>query len=163
LRSIKPGMSQDEVRAKLGEPYGRHNRGGRRRMRVLWDYTDGERNYTFRFVDDEVEDINIREDGNLNEDKQIFATIFQFFFLRLAIFFGCVGIFMNLFRGELIDKSLHFYLLAPVRREVLLIGKYLAGLIATTVIFTASTALQFWLLLVPYDASQYFQNGGWQH
>ncbi len=163
LRSIKPGMSEEEVRAKLGEPYGQHLRGGRRRMRVLWDYTDGERNYTFRFVDDEVEDISIREYGNLNEDRQIFATVFQFFYLRLAIFFGCVGIFMNLFRGELIDKSLHFYLLAPVRREVLLIGKYLAGLIATTIIFTASTALQFWLLLVPYDASQYLRNGGWQH
>ena len=36
----------------------------------------------------------------------------------------------------MIDKSLHFYLLAPIRREVLLVGKYLAGLIATVVIFT---------------------------
>ena len=33
---------------------------------------------------------------------------FQSYYLRLAIFFGCVGIFTNLFRGEMLDKSLHF-------------------------------------------------------
>ena len=45
----------------------------------------------------------------------------------VVIFFGCLGIFMNLFRGEVLDRSLHYYFLAPVRREVLVIGKYLAG------------------------------------
>src|SRR3954454_6057214 len=55
----------------------------------------------------------------LGEDAEIFAGIFQFFYLRIAIFFGCVGIFMNLMRGEMLDKSLHYYLLAPVRREFL--------------------------------------------
>ena len=43
--------------------------------------------------------------GDFGQDVQIFAGIFQFFFLRIAIFFGCVGIFMNLFRGEMVDKS----------------------------------------------------------
>ena len=46
----------------------------------------------------------------------------------------------------MLDKSLHFYLLTPVRQEVLLAGKYAAGLLATVVIFTTSTALQ-WLTL----------------
>src|SRR3978361_581874 len=68
------------------------------------------------------------------EDVQIFAGIFQFYYLRIAIFFGCVGIFMNLFRGEMLDKSLHYYLLAPVRREVLVAGKFLSGLTAAIVI-----------------------------
>lgn len=75
-------------------------------------------------------------------DTNIFATTFQLFYLRLAVFFGCVGIFMNLFRGEVLDKSLHYYFLAPVRREVLLAGKFLAGVLATTVIFATSTVLQ---------------------
>jgi ABC-type transport system involved in multi-copper enzyme maturation permease subunit len=166
LRSIKPGMTQDEVIAAVGEPYRRINVGGRRRIRTFFSYTDGESQYTFGFLDDELQSISIRDTGNLQQDKLIFATAFQFFFLRLAIFFGCVGIFMNLFRGELIDKSLHYYLLAPIRREVLLVGKYLAGLIATVVIFTTSTALQFWMLLIPYDSattSQYLQSGGWSH
>ena len=42
---------------------------------------------------------------------------------------------MNLFRGEMLDKTLHYWFLAPARREVLLAGKYLAGLIAAVVIF----------------------------
>jgi len=154
------------VIAKLGEPSSRREVKTRRRDRDWLVYTDGESEYTFAFVDEELQSISIHNRVNLQEDKLIFATVFQFFFLRLAIFFGCVGIFMNLFRGELIDKSLHFYLLAPIRREVLLAGKYLAGLIATVIIFTASTALQFWLLLLPYDStttSQYLQSGGWQH
>ena len=79
---------------------------------------------------------------DFGSDTNIFATTFQLFYIRLGVFFGCVGIFMNLFRGEVLDRSLHYYFLAPVRREVLLAGKFLAGLIATCVIFTTSTALQ---------------------
>jgi ABC-type transport system involved in cytochrome c biogenesis permease component len=79
----------------------------------------------------------------LGQDVQIFAGIFQFFYLRIAIFFGCVGIFSNLFRGEMMDKSLHYYMLAPVRREVLVAGKFLSGLTAAIVIFGGSTLLQF--------------------
>jgi ABC-type transport system involved in multi-copper enzyme maturation permease subunit len=80
---------------------------------------------------------------SLGQDVQIFAGIFQFFYLRIAIFFGCLGIFANLFRGEMMDKSLHYYLLAPVRREVLVAGKFLSGLTAAVVIFGTSTLLQF--------------------
>jgi ABC-type transport system involved in multi-copper enzyme maturation permease subunit len=81
--------------------------------------------------------------GQLGQDLQIYAGIFQFFYLRVAIFFGCVGIFSNLFRGEMMDKSLHYYLLAPVRREVLVAGKFLSGLTAAIVIFGGSTIVQF--------------------
>ena len=72
---------------------------------------------------------------NLEEDRAVFAVVFQNFYLRLAVFFGCLGIFMNLFRGKMMDKTLHFWLLAPLRREVLLGGKYLAGLLAASLIF----------------------------
>jgi ABC-type transport system involved in multi-copper enzyme maturation permease subunit len=81
--------------------------------------------------------------GDLGEDTHIFAAVFQFLFLRLAIFFGCAGIFMDLFRGEVVDKSLHYYFLATLRREVLVVGKFLSGLLAAVVIFGASTLLQF--------------------
>jgi ABC-type transport system involved in multi-copper enzyme maturation permease subunit len=80
--------------------------------------------------------------GDFGEDTNVFATVFQLFYLRLAIFFGCLGIFMNLFRGEILDRSLHYYFLAPIRREVLLAGKFLAGVIATCLIFATSTVLQ---------------------
>ncbi len=64
------------------------------------------------------------------DDTIAFAAIYHIFFLRLGIFFGCVGIFMNLFRREVLEKTLHYYLLAPIRREWIVVGKYLAGLIA---------------------------------
>ncbi len=104
---------------------------------------------------------------DFGDDTNIFATAFQIFHMRLAIFFGCLGIFMNLFRGEVLDKSLHFYFLAPIRREVLLAGKYLAGLLAAIVIFTLSTVAQITALYAhfPWQVIQnYLETGnGWSH
>ena len=64
----------------------------------------------------------------LGEDSLVFAGLFHFYYLRLGIFFGCVGIFSNLFRGEMLEKTLHYYYLTPLRRELLVAGKYIAGL-----------------------------------
>jgi hypothetical protein len=77
------------------------------------------------------------------EDSMVFAGMFQFFYLKFAIFFGCVAVFTNLFRGEMLERTLHYYFLAPVRREVLLAGKYVSGLIATTVLFGLSVMLAY--------------------
>jgi ABC-type transport system involved in multi-copper enzyme maturation permease subunit len=84
-------------------------------------------------------------------DTNIFAGVFQLFYLRLAVFFGCLGLFMNLFRGEVLDKSLHFYFLAPIRREVLMAGKFLTGLIVAIATFCLSIVLQFIALYAHYD------------
>ncbi len=72
--------------------------------------------------------------------RQIFAGIYELLILRMVIFFGCAWIFMNLFRGEVVDRSLHYYFLAPVRREVLVVGKYLSGLAAAMVVCLTSVA-----------------------
>jgi ABC-type transport system involved in multi-copper enzyme maturation permease subunit len=79
-------------------------------------------------------------------DLTFFAGVFQTFFLRLVVFFGCVVIFLNLFRGEILQKSLHYYFLSPVRREVLVVGKYLAGVVMAVTVFGASTALSYLIL-----------------
>ena len=50
---------------------------------------------------------------------------------------------MNLFRGAVVQKSLHYYFRAPVRREVLVVGKYLSGLLTTIVLFGASTVVSY--------------------
>ena len=104
---------------------------------------------------------------DLGHDNLIFATMFQFFYLRLAVFFGCVGVFLKLFRGEMLEKSLHYYLLAPVRRDVLLVGKYLAGVLTTSIIFCTGTALTLAAILVHVpraQAEQYlFGAGGLGH
>ena len=79
-------------------------------------------------------------------DTQFFAGAFDLYYLHLGIFFGCVGIFSNLFRGEMLEKTLHYYFLTPMRREFLVIGKYLAGLIVALVLFVSSAGLTFWLI-----------------
>ncbi|MFZ0759869.1 MAG: hypothetical protein WAM69_07975 [Candidatus Sulfotelmatobacter sp.] len=110
--------------------------------RENYRYSDGTDILSVNFEDGKAVSINISHGYSLPEDSIVFAGVFQFFYLRLAIFFGCLGIFMNLFRGEILDKSLHFYFLAPIRRDVLMVGKFLAGLLATCTIFVTSELLQ---------------------
>jgi ABC-type transport system involved in multi-copper enzyme maturation permease subunit len=170
LHLIRQGMPQQTVEEILGEPYQKNDFriNGRRRgpqQNVVIDrYTDGDSDLTVVMVDGEVANVNMQDRCNLTKDSAIFATVFQFFYLRLAVFFGCVGIFTNLFRGEMLDKSLHFYLLAPMRREILLAGKYLAGLSAAVAIFTVGTALQIAALSWHFEPGQvaaYLQGTGW--
>ncbi len=80
---------------------------------------------------------------------QAYGVLFQLFFLRLVVFFGCFGIFTNLIRGEILERSLHFYFLAPLRRDVFVVGKYLAGLVAGGVLFGLSVLLQLALSFLP--------------
>ena len=77
------------------------------------------------------------------ERTRLFAYVFQIFYLRVGIFFGCMGLFTWLFRGEIVEKSLHYYFLAPVRREILVAGKFLAGFVTTSLLFGGSVALGF--------------------
>src|ERR1051326_7864012 len=57
----------------------------------------------------------------------LFSIIYNALILRTVVFFGCAWIFMNLFRGEIVDRSLHYYFLSAVRRDVLMAGKYFSG------------------------------------
>jgi hypothetical protein len=169
LRAIHRGMSRKEVLKDLGQPYfqrtWRHRRGPRRfREHVFYAYTDGRSDFHFFFADGRLRFIRRNDPDTLAKLSVIFATVFQYYYLRLAVFFGCVGVFINLFRGEMLDKSLHFYLLTPMRREVLTVGKYLAGLLATVAIFTASTALQIAAMLWEFGqgaVAGYLAAGGW--
>src|SRR5438552_14342088 len=94
--------------------------------------------------------------------SRIFAWIYAGLILRTVVFFGCAWIFMNLFRGELVDRSLHYYFLSPVRREVLVVGKYLSGVVASVVLFVTSTIVSMLLLYFPHfysESSRYFFDG----
>jgi ABC-type transport system involved in multi-copper enzyme maturation permease subunit len=174
LHLVRTDMTQKQVEELLGDPYFKNefHQSGRRRGGqespahdyATYRYTDGESDFSLFIVDGVVVNVNEEDRCNLTKDSAIFATVFQFFYLRLAVFFGCVGIFTNLFRGEMLDKSLHFYLLAPMRREILLAGKYLAGLSAAVAIFTFGTALQIAALswhFEPGQVAKYLQGTGW--
>ena len=80
---------------------------------------------------------------------QTYGVIFQLFFLRLVVFFGCFGIFTYLIRGEMLERSLHFYFLAPLRRDVFVVGKYLAGVVAGFALFGLSVVIQLALCFLP--------------
>src|SRR5271165_281064 len=160
--AIQEGMTRDDVIAKLGEPpqvrtRSRNLRTGPHRVEQreveTLEYTDGNAYFMVFLENGKVNGKAITSGVSFGQDSYIFAGVFQFFFIRLAVFFGCLGVFMNLFRGEMLDKSLHFYLLAPVRREILVIGKYLAGLLAAGVIFTTSAALQIAGMLFQFDSN----------
>jgi ABC-type transport system involved in multi-copper enzyme maturation permease subunit len=86
-------------------------------------------------------------------DYRVYANIFQYYYLRLALFFCCAGIFATLFRGEVLEKTLHYYLLAPVRREVLMAGKYLAGVAAAILVFGGCTIASFYLIGAHYGSA----------
>jgi ABC-type transport system involved in multi-copper enzyme maturation permease subunit len=126
-------------------------------------YFDGRREARLQFLDGKLQVSNVRRVLDFEEDRTIFAAIFQHFYLRLAIFFGCLGIFMYLFRGEMSNRTLHFWFLAPARRDVLLAGKYAAGLIASTVIFGGGALLALAAMMWPHDAVEiqaYWNSGG---
>jgi hypothetical protein len=129
-------------------------------------YFDGRRAARFHFADGKLQSRNVRRLLDFEEDRAVFAAIFQYFYLRLAIFFGCLGIFMYLFRGEMSNRTLHFWFLAPARREVLLAGKFAAGLIASVVIFGGGALLALGALIWPHDPVEvqaYWNAGGMPH
>ncbi len=93
---------------------------------------------------------------------KIFSVIYGGLILRTVIFFGCAWIFMNLFRGEIVDRSLHYYFLSAVRREVLLAAKYLSGLVTAVILFTTVTVVSMLLLFFPHffsASARFFLDG----
>jgi hypothetical protein len=129
-------------------------------------FFDGRREARLQFVDGRLSSWNIDRLLVLEEDRMIFAGIFQYFYLRLAVFFGSLGMFMYLFRGEMANRTLHYWLLAPARREVLLAGKFAAGLIAASLIFGGGALLAFTAMVWPHDAVElqsYWDAGGMAH
>jgi NADH:ubiquinone oxidoreductase subunit 3 (subunit A) len=96
-----------------------------------------------------------------SDDTSVLAAIIQLYYIRLAIFFGCLGIFGRLIRGEMIERSLHFYLLSPVRRELLLLAKFTAGSISAILLFGSAIVADFVLTYAGFGSAgaDYVFNG----
>src|SRR3989442_6161367 len=93
---------------------------------------------------------------------KLFSGMYSALILRTVIFFGCAWIFMNLFRGEIVYRSWHYYFLAAVRRDVLITGKYLSGLITSVLLFTMVTFVSILLLFFPHffsASTRFFLDG----
>jgi ABC-type transport system involved in multi-copper enzyme maturation permease subunit len=83
--------------------------------------------------------------ARIENDTLVLAGIIQFYYFRLGIFFACMGIFTWLFRGEMVQRTLHYQFLVPVRKEVLVIGKFLAGAIISIALFVTGVFACFCL------------------
>lgn len=170
LAAIQPGDTPESVIKRAGEPIDDHQWRWKEENREVahrrMTYFDGQDRVNLHFQDGLLSSKHQAPLIDAEDDRKVFAGVFQYFYLRLAIFFGCLGIFMNLFRGEMLDKTLHFWFLAPARRETLLAGKYLAGLIASVVIFAGGVAACFAAMLWPHSAADtqaYWQGPGPAH
>ena len=99
--------------------------------------------------------------SQLGDDTKVLASIIQLYYVRLGVFFGCLGIFSRLIRGEMIERSLHFYLLSPVRREILLLSKFVAGSTTALLLFVTATVADFAFMYLPFGAAgrDYIFNG----
>ena len=97
------------------------------------------------------------EDGsnNIEQARRAYAYIYSSLILGAVVFLGSAIIFTTLFRGEILDCSIHYYLLAPVRRVILVSGKYLAGLISAFVLFGMATIVCYLLIYLPYGATRF--------
>jgi ABC-type transport system involved in multi-copper enzyme maturation permease subunit len=93
-----------------------------------------------------MESLNRPGRFNLQDETTAMAFIFQVYYMRLGVFFGCMGIFTWLFRGEVIQRSLHYYFLAPMRREILVAGKFLAGAITAVILFGVGVLVSFFTI-----------------
>ena len=82
-----------------------------------------------------------------------FAEVFHFFLLRFVVFCANAMIFVRLFRGEILEKSLHYILLAPLSRKLLVFGKYLGGVLSATLILMFTTTLTYVLVYLPHGAA----------
>lgn len=112
----------------------------------------------------------LAEVADIADATVIFAALYRAFALSMIAFFACLVVFLNLIRRELRDRSLHYYFLAPARREVVVAGKYAAGVTATFLVLGTSIGLSHLLVYAPFlrlarqDVERFFLTGpGFAH
>ena len=88
---------------------------------------------------------HMSQNDTIAHDRVIYAALFRTLILRFVVYFGSVFLFVPLFRGDILDRSLHYYFLVPMRRQTLTLAKYLSGLSAALVLFNGVT-LATWTL-----------------
>lgn len=95
----------------------------------------------------------VQDPSDVSGATEFYAGLYQAFVLRIVIFLACVAIFGNLIRRETLDRSLHYYFLSPLRRELLVAAKYLTGLIVSFFLFGAATVIAFFLAYLPHEST----------
>jgi ABC-type transport system involved in multi-copper enzyme maturation permease subunit len=104
--------------------------------------------------------LRLVDPANLAQATDFYAGLYQGLILRIVVFLGCVSIFGTLIRREVLERSLHYYFLSPVRREVLVAAKFLTGLLVSVVLFDLATIAAFLMAYAPHnDAERFLLHG----
>jgi len=85
-----------------------------------------------------------------------YANLYHALIVRVVIFFGTMAFFLNLVRGEVEERTMHYLLLTPVRRPLLVLGKYLAAVGSSSLLFVTATALSFVFVHLPTGLASAF-------
>lgn len=89
------------------------------------------------------------DEGHAGDVPEIYANLYHGLIVRVVLFFGSLALFVNLVRGEVEDRTLHYLLLTPVRRHALVAAKFLAAVGTGWLLFVGGTAVSFALLQIP--------------
>jgi hypothetical protein len=94
--------------------------------------------------------------GGRGMPPQEFANLYHALIVRVVLFFGCLALFLNLVRGEVEERTMHYLLLTPVRRPVLVVAKYLAAVGSASLLFVGTTIVSFVLVHLPSGLASAF-------
>jgi len=93
---------------------------------------------------------------NLNET---YANLYHALIVRIVLFFGCLALFLNLVRGEVEERTMHYLLLTPVRRPLIVAGKYIAAVGSGWLLFGTTTIVSWVLIHLPKGIGSAFAGG----
>jgi ABC-type transport system involved in multi-copper enzyme maturation permease subunit len=93
---------------------------------------------------------------------EAYANLYHALIVRVVLFFGCLALFLNLVRGEVEERTLHYLLLTPVPRPLLVVGKYVAAVGSATLLFGSTTLVSFLVIHLPKGLGSAFTGAALQ-
>jgi hypothetical protein len=101
------------------------------------------------------------------EDTVSIGAVTSHFSQMFHLLILAMVVFSNAVRREVLERTLHFYFLMPVRREVLMAGLYLGGVLAMGSVVAVTTLVSFVLAYLPAGLGPFthflFQGPGLGH
>jgi ABC-type transport system involved in multi-copper enzyme maturation permease subunit len=100
--------------------------------------------------------VHFPEDFGDFSAASVYPNLYHALLVRIVLFFGCLAFFLNLVRGEVEERTMHYLLLTPVRRPLLVVGKYVAAVGSASLLFGGVTLLSFLFIHIPEGLASAF-------
>jgi ABC-type transport system involved in multi-copper enzyme maturation permease subunit len=91
---------------------------------------------------------------NINRARMIFGIVYSTFMLAAVLYIGNAIMFTSLVRGEILERSIHYSMLAPVKREILILGRFCGGLISAFIVFGLATIVCYLVIYIPFGMTR---------